>query len=150
VCKRCFLAEKQHAVLPVHFSPRRDRTRRAPPSPRTIRGYHHQPQLCGGGAARCAPLRCVELLPALVPHPPGPFVGYVLLHARASTLCRSSPASVRFSRSGCCREPLGRAAFPVTMSVPASSLSQSRGPAYLMVTADSNRSSRLLLLLTVR
>jgi hypothetical protein len=43
-------------------------------------------------------------------------------------------------------------ALPVTMPVGtlASSLSQSRRPAYLMVTADSSRSSQLLLLLTAR
>jgi hypothetical protein len=56
---------------------------------------------CAAAARRVA-RRSAELRPALVPRPPGPFAGQVLLHARASTLCRSSPASVR-SVPGCSR-----------------------------------------------
>jgi hypothetical protein len=70
------------------------------------------------------------------------------LHARASTLCRSSPAVRALLALRLLSE--AESALPVTMGTLASSLSQSRRPAYLMVTADSSRSSQLLLLLTVR
>ena len=118
-------------------------------------GTTSQPPLRGGsGALRRLDARAlaglfrIALVPALRVLCPDVSESPLRLHARASTLCRSSPAVRALLALRLLSE--AESALPVTMGTLASSLSQSRRPAYLMVTADSSRSSQLLLLLTVR
>ena len=139
-----FLAEKQHAVSPVHF---------LPASRLSLASLHHPPgtrvdTTLPAAASRRRRRFAPPLVSAL-----RILTDVTLLPARASTACCwSSPASVRFSCYGCCRRPsrtLSESATPSHHDADGRSLSRDTPP-FLMMTADSSRSPRLLLLLTVR
>ncbi len=110
-----------------------------PPPSRRLRRF--APPRCAAGCSRPAPHR----LGTRPPGPPSlPDVSLSLARASSSTSRWASPASVRFSRRGCCRKPLET---PVRVGSPGHdefwpsfSHWQSRRPAFLIMTADSSRS----------
>jgi hypothetical protein len=144
------------------FSPRvAGRARGAPPSPRGTRGYH-LPAAAARRLRRLAPPRRLDS------DARPPLVGLlrIALVPALRVLSRTCPCLLHWLRPLAGR-PLhpyaSRAAVAVgsrsglSVRVGSSghherwpSLSQSRRPAFLMMTADSSRSPRVLLLLTVR